>query len=90
MIEGQLLNSRSYNAALETDNFTCDEHRVLRQLERKVAQTTYCKVYAKNGHGRLLERKITANTPEGRDVYSLASTIKVLVQRCITLLINCR
>ena len=75
-IGGTLLTSRTYNVVLENDRYTCDIHRSMRQLERKIAKTA---VLSKNDKEndpkrRLIEKTIAQDSPQGRDVFSLPTT----------------
>ncbi|KAK3608499.1 hypothetical protein CHS0354_010348 [Potamilus streckersoni] len=79
LINGPVLNSRTYSMSLETSHFTCLAHRKLRRLERKHIQEVLTHMRKRNldirSHGNFSKWKIkeqcfsSSNRKRGGSVY---------------------
>ena len=68
MLKGPLLNSRTYNFALETNGFTCRLHRLIRAAERDLLVSCDSGRRGGKAEGRLLRGLSKAQ--HGRDQHT--------------------
>lgn len=67
---GTNLNSRTYNIVLESDAFTCQHHRTIRELERQFIKSLPTIVSTKKP---ILQPVPTSGNSAGTDVYDFTS-----------------